>query len=201
MNDSTDQDTLRLKQMLEEVTAADATNSASRTSAVHNAETASLREAWLAFDQLIRAADASLPTMTKITAAIAPRKPRRSRGNGSWWAGLMAATAAALLVAVALGWWIRRDGKLGNNEPSVAETAIPEQPTRKASNSQGPLKQDLPRNAVARVEKAMNRQPQAGMTATPQGTSSTWEESAGNADRLRVAADPNCRTELAAPRG
>ena len=35
----------------------------------------------------------------------------------------MAAAAAALLVAVAFGWWIGRDGKQDNREPSLARNA------------------------------------------------------------------------------
>ena len=88
MNDSTSQSIQRLKQMLEEVTAADtsaAGNTVSAghsTSESHDAETASLREAWLAFGQLIRAADASLAAMPNV--ATPPPKPRRSR-----WLGLV----------------------------------------------------------------------------------------------------------------
>jgi len=67
MNDSTNQDDLPLKQMLEEATAADPADLQPT-----DTETASLREAWLAFGQLIRAADDSLPAMPRI----ATHKPR-----------------------------------------------------------------------------------------------------------------------------
>ena len=63
MNDSTNQDIARLKQMLEEVTAADAVIAPDAGGTEGDAESASLREAWLAFGQVIRAADASLPAM------------------------------------------------------------------------------------------------------------------------------------------
>ena len=88
MNDSmTNQDNQRLKQMLEEVTAADTSvRQCLRTSrerpmrrvSARDAEGASLREAWLAFGRLIRAADASLPAVHDMAAfACALPKPRR----------------------------------------------------------------------------------------------------------------------------
>jgi len=122
MNDSTNQDILRLKQMLEEVTAADSTSPSAAAGEHHDAASASLREAWLAFGQLIRAADASLPPMPEITTSTTPQKRRRSR-----WLGLLAAAAATLLVAVTAGWWISRASKQGKSEPSLAQTVIPRQ--------------------------------------------------------------------------
>ena len=111
MNDSTNQETLRLKQLLEEVTAADtpsAGDAAQRpdTAEVRDAEGESLREAWLAFAQLIRAADASLPAIALATPQMAtplgPQKLHRRR-----WLALIAAAAAMLLVAVTFGWRTR----------------------------------------------------------------------------------------------
>ena len=102
-----------------------------------DAEGVSLRKAWLAFGQLIRAADASLPAMPDVlpaelnrtpvgVPALAgnPRKPSRSR-----WLGLIAAAAAALLVAATCGWWIGRDGKPDKPGSSIAGRGTAEQAT------------------------------------------------------------------------
>ncbi len=174
MNDSTSQSIQRLKQMLENATAADtsaAGNTVSAghsTSESHDAETASLREAWLAFGQLIRAADASLAAMPNI--ATPPPKPRRSR-----WLGLVAAAAAALLVAVTFGWCIGRNAKPDNREPSLVQRATPArpnpQPENKTASPAPAVKQDLLQTAVVRAEKATNEQPK---TAT--ATTSTWDD-------------------------
>ena len=139
--------------MLEEATAANA--SVAGRAEQGDAETASLREAWLAFGQLIRAADDSLPAMPSIAASIVPQKPRRRR-----WIGLIAAVAAALLVAVTFGRWIHRDGKPGNNGPSVAqaEKATSEQP--KAG--------------------AFNPEPTATAKTAPTATNSGWKPSMTN---------------------
>ena len=163
MNDSTNPDTQRLKQMLEEATAADASVAGDTASAghsaseCHDAETASLREAWLAFGQLIRAADASLAVMPNIATPIVPKKSRRSR-----WLGLIVAAAAALLVAVSFGWWIGRGLKQGAREPSLAQTVTPGQATPQA-------------------EKVATEQPKTGTTktpntATPNTATSTWDD-------------------------
>ncbi len=159
MNDESDQDTLRLKQMLEEVTAADASVSV-------DAETASLREAWLAFGQLAAAADASLPAMPDLMISIAPRKARRSH-----WLGLIAATAAALLVAVTLGWWIRggsrqQNGNGNGGEPAVAHAAAPKQAKPQT------MEQGQPKPAVAQGKKAMANKSKTGAAAT-----SVWDDS------------------------
>ena len=164
MNDSSNQDTQRLKQMLEEVTAADDPIASHATTARGDAETASLREAWLAFGQLIRAADAALPEMRNLATSIAPRKPGRRRWFGLvlrrtgflarqrrprkpallrlFQAGVIAAVAAALLLAVCLGWRIASEKKAATPAP-VAN-------------------QDLPRPAVVRAEKPTHQTPKAG---------------------------------------
>ena len=162
MNDSTNQDLQWLKQMLEEVTAAETSVAGHAGSAGHStsespdAERASLREAWLAFGQLIRAADASLPVMPNMVTAIAPQKPRRRR-----LLGLMVAAAAALLVSVTFGWWFGRDRKQDNREPSLAQTATPKQ-----TNPQPETK-----TAIAGVPKATNKQPKTGTNKT-----SNWDD-------------------------
>ncbi len=166
MNESTDQDTLRLKQMLEEVTAADTPVAGHAPAGPCDAEGASLREAWLAFGRLIRAADDSLPAMPNVLPAgpstatpIAPLKSRRSR-----WLRPIAAAAAALLVAVTFGWWIGRDGKQDISGPSLAQTGKPEQAT--------PQPEKLsPQAAVARTETAANKPAKAGAAKT-----STWDD-------------------------
>ena len=159
-------DTQRLKQMLEDATAADSAAAGRAASAGHSglepcdAETASLREAWLAFEQLVRAADASLPAMPDFAPSLAP-PPRRRR-----WIGLLAAAAAALLVAVALEWRIGGDGKQGNGSRGVPPVA--------GNPVVPPVKDDLqtaPGAAVAGSDKTTNKQPKAG-TASP----STWED-------------------------
>lgn len=158
MNDENDRETLRLQQMLESVTAADA-------SVAGDVETASLREAWLAFGQLAEAADASLPPPPNLMTSIVPQKGGRIR-----WPALLAATAAALLVAVTCGWWISRDGKQqGGHEsdhaPSLAENAAPQQTARQAT------KQDLPEPPVARAERTPGAKSTAGKAAT-----ATWDD-------------------------
>ena len=164
MNDGTNEDLLRLKQMLEEATAADA-------SAEHgDAETASLREAWLAFGQLVRAADASLPAMPDFMPSLAPQQPRRSR-----WIALIAATAAVLLIAITCGWWIGHDRKPNNGEPSIAQTPPPEQaisqPETTAAVPAALPKQDLPKPGVAQAKKATNEQPKLATAKA-----STWDD-------------------------
>ncbi len=173
MNDSTNQDTQRLKQMLEDATTAETWLAGSATAEGHDAETASLREAWLAFEQLIRAADAVLPALPNIAASMPANKPHRRQ-----WLGLMAAAAAALLVAVALGWWIHGNGKQGNNAPSLAESTAP-LPTKSQSPTKHTtppvvVKQDLPKTAVAQVEN--NKQPKAGATKTSATQTSPWDD-------------------------
>src|SRR5206468_3356253 len=144
------------------------------------AEAASLREAWLAFGQLVRAADASLPAMPdiavpdretpEIAAAILPRKRRRNR-----WVGLLAATSAALLVAITLGWWIGRDRKQHDNQPSLAHNNAPEHAKPQA------VKQDPPQSALAREANATKQPAKAGAidkSNTVKSTikSSTWDD-------------------------
>ena len=100
MNDSNPQETLWLKQRLEEVTAADAP--VAGDSKPRDSDATSLREAWLGFGQLVRAADDSLPTialaMPEMAAPRGPQKSHRLR-----WLRFVAAAAAILLVAVTFG--------------------------------------------------------------------------------------------------
>src|SRR5580700_10501549 len=102
MNDPTNQDVSRLKQMLEEITAADSTTAGDSTSARGDADSASLREAWLAFGQLIRAADATLPAMPNLTPAEPkmemPVRPQKLGRVG--WLSAITAAAAAIFIAV-----------------------------------------------------------------------------------------------------
>lgn len=179
MNDSTNQDNQRLKQMLEEATAADAAVPCATNSQEGDTETTSLREAWLAFGQLIRVADASLPAMPDIAAPIAPQKSRRSRWSRSWWIGLVAATAAALLIAVTVGWWSHRDRGAGIQPAARSSVAASPTPTV-------PVKQERPTTAVSRAEQATNEQAKTdptvtfntvpSHTATSKPATSTWEE-------------------------
>ena len=123
MNNPTHPD--NLKRMLEAATAADPPLAGSAPADEYDAETASLREAWLALGQLVRAADESLPPAPKITpsrsaaaAAVSPRKRPQAR-----WAGLTAAAAATLLIALVCGWWIHRYGAHGKQGLPVAQDA------------------------------------------------------------------------------
>ncbi len=184
MNDSTHQDIARLKQMLEEVTAADATVASDATAARGDAENASLREAWLALGQLIRAADASLPAMGDVLPAapnwatpLAPQKPRRMRRLVA-----IAASAAALLVTATFGWWISHDGKRGNKEPSLAQTATPEQ-TKLLPASPNSVQKSAGDGRIAPPHVSPLPQAREGRTATTKAakpgttTSSTWDDS------------------------
>jgi hypothetical protein len=150
MNDGTDQDTLRLKRMLEEITAAD-------SPAASDAESASLREAWLAFGRLVDAADASLPAMPAAMpdlAALARRKPRRGR-----WISLIAAIAALLLAAVTLGWLV--PGGVVTPSPGIVGVAPAPGSSDVASAGNTPV-------AAGVAEPA---QPKAATAA-----SSTWDD-------------------------
>jgi hypothetical protein len=194
MNDATNQDISRLKQMLEEITASDTLAAdhpgpaGDASSQPRDVESASMREAWLAFGQLIDAADASLPAMSSLDTPLerwkdtstAPQSPRYTR-----WLGLVAATAAVLLVAVTLGWWISRDSKPGDRDPSLARTAMPEQAvpqieTRTATAA--PLvKQEQPKPVVARAETAAkqtvaNHKATAGTTKPATKNPSVWDD-------------------------
>ncbi|MGO9108518.1 MAG: hypothetical protein ACLP9L_04730 [Thermoguttaceae bacterium] len=187
MNDSTNQDLSRLKQMLEEVTAADNSVARTRNAAEgvpcigdvtaerDDAEIAFLREAWLAFGQLVRAADASLPAMPNVlptepnlATPIALQKPRRSR-----WHGPIAAVAVALLIAVAFGSWISRDGKHKNGSAGVlpANDGSGAASTNNSAISAAVVKHDQPNTEVAQPEKATNKQPKTGTAKT-----STWDD-------------------------
>ena len=141
MNDATNQnqDSQRLRQVLEEATAADASVARRAPSNGHcplqpqDPEVASLREAWLAFEQLIRAADASAAAMPNVATSIAPPKPRRRR-----WLGVVAAVTATLLVALPLEWWMAAGKKVATPAPIA--------------------KQDKPRSVVAGTASATNGQ-------------------------------------------
>ena len=169
MNDAANQDTLRLKQMLEEVTGDAETVTGNATEGVPrsghaetvtgnategvprsgHAETASLRETWLALGQLIRAADASLPPLPNMAAPIVPQKRGRSR-----WLGLIAATAAALLLAVTFGWLARGPGVPPANDGIGAS---PSNGGSEEATESGPptptglVKQEQPKPATARI--------------------------------------------------
>jgi hypothetical protein len=170
------EDLSRLKQMLEEVTAAEAPAAGSAPVEQGDAESASLREAWLAFGQLIRAADASLPAMPEVLPVGVPAlagKPHGFRLKAGL--QLIAATAAALLIAISCGWWIGRDGKQDNRKPSLAHSTTPGPATSRAEiKTATPAvlpKQDLPKAAAAQAEEATNKQPKAGAAKT-----STWDD-------------------------
>jgi len=176
MNDSTNQDNQRLRQMLEEVTAADASTAAHAKPEEGGVEIASLRETWLAFGQLIRAADASLPAMPKIAASIVPQKSRRSRWSHSRWVGLTAATAAALLVAVTFACWIRRDSDRGAGCQPAGNMASADWQLTPRASSAALVRQEQSKTAEA--EKAANQQPKAGTIATSNTNTatSTWDD-------------------------
>jgi hypothetical protein len=152
MNDAANQDTLRLKQMLEEVTGDAETVTGNATEGVPRSgdvETASLRETWLALGQLIRAADASLPPLPDMAAPIVPQKRGRSR-----WLGLIAATAAALLLAVTYGWLARGPGVPPANDG--IGTSPSNGGSEEATESGPPtptalVKQEQPKPAAARI--------------------------------------------------
>jgi hypothetical protein len=204
MNEPSNRDLARLNRILEQATAAN-------PSAVHGdavggqppepveTEAESLRETWLAFTELVRAADDSLPALaitmpattlptTTISTATIPtatipttskphahvatdKSPRRR------WLGLIAAAAAMLLCAVCFGWWIVRDlmhqnRQGGNPEPAVVNNAQPEHPQPQT------VKQDLPNPAVDVASKPINKSANAA-TATnvaATATTTTWDD-------------------------
>jgi hypothetical protein len=174
MNDPNNQEIARLARMLEEVSSADP----HAMSEPGNAEAASLREAWLAFAQLVRAADDSLPETPAsmlmampATAAVPAQKPRRRFG-------LIAAVAAALLVAVSLGWWIARGNwphRDRGNEPSLAQTTTPGSPTPQVIN------QDSPKPAVAMAPKASAEKTVATKSANKSANADTVTKAATSA--------------------
>ena len=139
MNDATNQDVSDLKRMLEAATATDATSAGGECAPpAINDEFASLREAWLAFGQLVRAADDSLPAMQEFVPPAAVAIPagrevqvvsgipgyRLKTGRAvpsprqRLWFGMtlaVAVAAATLLMAVALGRWGRLTGRLNRH--------------------------------------------------------------------------------------
>ena len=144
MNDSNDQRTMRLKQMLEDATATDRPISG-------DPEAASLRDAWLAFSQLAAAADDSLPAPPAIMPSITTPKPRRVQ-----WAGLIAAAAAGLLLAITCGWWFARDAEQANSNGSNGEPSFAAKPAPEKAAPQV-VKQDSPKMAIVQTEKTPDK--------------------------------------------
>ena len=96
----------RLERMLDEVTS-DRHRDVSRS----EPEAAGLREAWLAFGRLLEAADEAQsgnwnPKSIRQSEPLKKQPAKRSRHVAAFAAG-----AAALCVALGLGWWLSRGGQ------------------------------------------------------------------------------------------
>jgi hypothetical protein len=139
MNEPTNLDTERLQRLLDEVTRPGLSaggQSVARPqleslSESADAEAVALREAWMAFAQLVQAADDSLPAvavaMPSELKVVVPRRPQQRR-----WIRMIASVAAMAIVAATLGWWIVRGIKQQHNgidrEPALAQKVMPKQP-------------------------------------------------------------------------
>jgi hypothetical protein len=116
MNDMNEQ---QLKRMLEEATASDhAGTSPLRSSEQSEPEAAGLRDAWLAFGRLLEAADAEQSGSWR-PESIQPKEPlRKQPAKRSRRLAEVAVTAAAVLVAVGIGWWMSHGGPNGAGGPN-----------------------------------------------------------------------------------
>ncbi len=191
MNDSTNQETLRLKRLLEEVTAADtpAGDAAAQcpdAARVRDVEGESLRQTWLAFSQLIRAADASLPAMAPVVLPMAaPLRPQKSRP--SRWVALIAAAAAILLVAVTFGWLTGGAGVSPVNRGAAVSPAKDSSETPSPTNNTNLAKQDR-RESTTPTEIATTGQPTTGQPTTGQPTTGQPTTGQPTAEQPRAVA-------------
>ena len=176
MNEPMNEETRRLKQMLEAATAADRRNTERRRGrSLQRCGNRLAPRGLVGLGQLICAADAAMPEVHIAepdgATPIARRKPRGSRLPG-----LLAATAAALLVAVTFGWWIGRDGRQENSngsnpEPSLAQTPAPEHAKPQA------MRRGLPQTTVAGTENAADKKANADKKVNNvAATTSTWDD-------------------------
>ncbi len=126
-----DNDIQSLKRMLEEATASCTEPTSGHPGEAVDAETASLRETWLAFGKLVEAANAALPGPTVPQVQTVPRDetpttptPRPLMGDGRKRRMLasLAVTAAAAVVVVGLSLWMGRATKPVDDGTSIVKT-------------------------------------------------------------------------------
>ena len=107
---------------------------------------------------------------------LVPQTPRRMRRLVA-----IAASAAALLVMVTFGWWISHERKQGNDGPSLAQTAVPEQtkllPSPPSSVQKSVGEAGIVSSRPAPVPQAGERRIATNKATKPGTTaSSTWDD-------------------------
>ncbi len=101
----------RLQRMLEGVTAADRADPVPRD----EPEAAGLRDAWLAFGRLLDAAEEAQSGNWHPKSVLQSEPPKKQPAKRGRYVAAFAAAAAALCVALGLGWWLSRGGQPNGN--------------------------------------------------------------------------------------
>ncbi len=143
----------RLERMLEEITS-DRHRDVSRS----EPEAAGLREAWLAFGRLLEAADKAQSGSWNpkgIQQSEPLRKPATKRSRH---VAVFAAAAAALCVALGVGWWLSRGGQPnGNRGPAVVKKeTTTDQPQTVQQIQPRPITPTVPAPSIASTKAAEN---------------------------------------------
>lgn len=163
-------------------------------------EAAELREGWLAFGQLLDAADRQFDpqallarlSLTDGDAAAAPNKATQSTGNQpqltllparrSWLVGaLVGAAAASLLIGIGWSVWQAVDGSSGSTPHTPVarpdHSRDDDQPSVAVTNSQA-APEDLPFNGMGPSENATNDANELARTDTSAvADPSAWDDS------------------------
>jgi hypothetical protein len=167
MPENEGRDVERLQRMLEEVTASDRAHPAPHD----DPEAAGLREAWLAFGRLLEAADEAQsgnwnPEIVRQKEPLRTQPAERGRLLAP-----MVAAAAAICLAIGLGWWMSRSGQPNGNGPAVVRTQQkPDQPQDVRPPQPKPVVPNVPAPSVAQGE---TNKPQQATAATK---SSVWDD-------------------------
>jgi len=120
------EDPNKLRSQLEHATAADGSPESL------DAETASLREAWLALGELIEAAEREWKEPLEWRLPPSRWKERR------WKVAGVAALAASLLIGLTVAWSLVRNGDSNGTTATPGETAPPREETLPAPGLNGP---------------------------------------------------------------
>jgi hypothetical protein len=156
------QEMARLQRMLEEVTASDRARPAP-----NDPEVAGLREAWLAFGRLLEAADQA-QSENWNPESIQQKEPlRKQAARHNRHLTVTTTAAAALIIALGLGWWLRHDGRpKGHGLPDVVSAPHKDvQPQ--------PLKNNVPVPAVVNNEASKTQQ---ATTSNSAASATAWDD-------------------------